>query len=68
MTRSDQPKNAAKKNRAHFKGVPKYSPINTNTLGLIRSPRIANVKKNQLDPYLNRLHAQMILLTLALKI
>ena len=53
LTLSDQPKNVAKDNRVNFKGVPKCSPINIRTLVLKRSPRIANMKKKQLDPYIN---------------
>ena len=30
LTRSDQPKNVAKKNRLNFKGLPKHSHININ--------------------------------------
>ena len=41
---SNQPKNVAKKSRVQFKGMPKYSPTNLDTVGLRRSPRIANMR------------------------
>ena len=50
---SNQPKNVAKKSRVQFKGMPKYSPTNLDTVGLRRSPRIANVRQKQLDASLN---------------
>ena len=53
LTRSDQPKNVTKENRVNFKGVPKCSPINISTLVLKISPIIDNMKKKQLDPFLN---------------
>ena len=40
--RSNQPKNVAKKSRV-CKGMPKYSLTNLDTVGLKRSPRIANI-------------------------
>ena len=53
FTRSEQLKNITKKNRENFKGVPKHAPINMNTSGIRRSPRIANMKRKQLDLSLN---------------
>lgn len=40
------------KKKVTIQGVPKYSPVNINTIGLRRSPRIAQ-KKKQLDASLN---------------
>ena len=53
LTRPDQSKNVAKKNRSIFKGTSKHAPINISTLGLRRSPRIDNMKRKQLNLSLN---------------
>ena len=49
----DANSNASQKKKVIFQGVPKYKPVNVNTIGLRRSPRIAELKKKQLDRSLN---------------
>ena len=45
--------NQNKKKNAYFQGVSKYSPINIDSISLWWSPRIAAIKKKQLDQSLN---------------
>ena len=51
---SDSPNaNLSNKKKVNFQGVPRCSTVNTDTIGSQRSPRIAALKKKQLDPILN---------------
>ena len=43
----------SQKKKVNFQGVPKYSSINVDTIGLRRSSRIADVTKKLLDQSLN---------------
>jgi len=53
------------KKKVIFQGVPKYSPINIDTISLRKSLRIATQKKKQLDQSLN--HVGLINIIIALE-
>ena len=48
-----RPTRTNKRKNITFIGLPKHSPANIGTLGLMRSPRIAALQRKQLDPTLN---------------
>ena len=51
----DANSNTSQKKKVIFQGVPKHAPVNVNTIGLRRSPRIAELKKKRINQSLNHI-------------